>query len=631
MPFFLQAPQAGPRDTHNAASRYSGNNPNPRYSGKECPSPRSNASVLDRNTSFAKGMQQKKQVPANSAFGAIVGQATAVNKATDGMRTAKMMQTSGATKGDGTVHSFAEEEVLAFSDFMNSKLGADAQLQYLLPISSPDELFGSVADGVLLSKMINVAAPDTIDERVLNLGARNPFQVGENQNLMINAAKSIGLKVINIGSEDMIEGRPHLVLGLLWQMVKMALMARINLRNCPFLARLLQDGETLEDLLKLTPEQILLRWINFHLKEAGSNRRVHNFGTDLCDSEAYVILLKQIDPEGKCNTNILRSGADKLKRATYVVEQGARLTTEFRIRPADIVKANEKLNLGFVAALFNACPGLEPVDIELPDDDEDDREERAFRMWINSLGIERHIADLFEDMKDGIALAQLMELLQPGVVDWKRIKDPTRNIFDQIANCAHGVQRATAAKPQGFGFSLVGVDGKDLNSGNRKLTLALIWQLRRHSLLMMLSALRERSAGPLTDDAILRWANETVAASGSSRKLTSFGDASLGDSLFFADLLNAVRPGSIKREVLANTPAGRTGSQWEEDKRHDEKKANAKYVLTVARKLGCAVFLTWEDMLECRPKMMFSFCATIMGLALSEDGESDAGRRASIA
>ena len=182
----------------------------------------------------------------------------------------------------------------------------------------------------------------------------------------------------------------------------MTIQARINLRNCPFLARLLQDGETLEDLLKLTPEQILLRWINFHLKEAGSNRRVANFGHDLCDSEAYCILLKQappllhqfhhlflhrrhhhhhnhfllhhhyntttqpqpqpqprstttrvthhhhhhhhpnqIDPEGKCNTNILRGGADKLKRAAYVVEQGARLTTEFRIRPADIVKANE--------------------------------------------------------------------------------------------------------------------------------------------------------------------------------------------------------------------------------------------------------------------------------------------------
>ena len=46
---------------------------------------------------------------------------------------------------------------------------------------------------------------------------------------------------------------------------------------------------------------------------------------------------------------------------------------------------------------------------------------------------------------------------------------------------------------------------------------------------MMLSALRERSAGPITDEVILRWANEAVAASGSSRKLSSFGDASLGD------------------------------------------------------------------------------------------------------
>ena len=41
----------------------------------------------------------------------------------------------------------------------------------------------------------------------------------------------------------------------------MTIQARINLRNCPFLARLLQDGETLEDLLKLTPEQILLRGV----------------------------------------------------------------------------------------------------------------------------------------------------------------------------------------------------------------------------------------------------------------------------------------------------------------------------------------------------------------------------------
>ena len=33
---------------------------------------------------------------------------------------------------------------------------------------------------------------------------------------------------------------------------------------------------------------------------------------------------------------------------------------EFHVQASDIVKGNEKLNLGFVAALFNACPGLLP-------------------------------------------------------------------------------------------------------------------------------------------------------------------------------------------------------------------------------------------------------------------------------
>ena len=33
--------------------------------------------------------------------------------------------------------------------------------------------------------------------------------------------------------------------------------------------RLAQDGEELADLVKLPPENILVRWINYHLKEAG--------------------------------------------------------------------------------------------------------------------------------------------------------------------------------------------------------------------------------------------------------------------------------------------------------------------------------------------------------------------------
>merc|ERR1711972_560884 len=238
----------------------------------------------------------------------------------------------------------------------NTRLHGDKLLDHLLPIQSSEQLFAAVQDGMLLCKLINVAVADTIDERAINrISPSSPstFHITENLNLALNAAKGIGLTVVNIGAQDMIEGRPHLVLGLVWQLVKMSLLSKINLKEAPFLIRLLLPGETLEELLKLPPEQLLMRWFNYHLERAGVARRVENFGSSVSDCELYAHLLAQIDPERKASTTILRS--DSLtKRAEYVAAQGRRLGAEFHVRPDDIVKGNEKLNLGFVAALFNA-------------------------------------------------------------------------------------------------------------------------------------------------------------------------------------------------------------------------------------------------------------------------------------
>lgn len=46
------------------------------------------------------------------------------------------------------------------------------------------------------------------------------------------------------------------------------------------LAALLRDGETLEDLMKLSPEELLLRWANFHLENAGWEK-INNFSSDI--------------------------------------------------------------------------------------------------------------------------------------------------------------------------------------------------------------------------------------------------------------------------------------------------------------------------------------------------------------
>ncbi len=46
--------------------------------------------------------------------------------------------------------------------------------------------------------------------------------------------------------------------------------------------------------MALSPEEILLRWFNYHLEK--SSRRVNNFTGDIKDSECYTVLLNQIAP-----------------------------------------------------------------------------------------------------------------------------------------------------------------------------------------------------------------------------------------------------------------------------------------------------------------------------------------------
>ena len=62
------------------------------------------------------------------------------------------------------------------------------------------------------------------------------------------------------------------------------------MKDIPEIMRLAKDGEELADLNKLPPEQILIRWMNFHLKNAGQNE-ITNLGKDIADSKACLHVL----------------------------------------------------------------------------------------------------------------------------------------------------------------------------------------------------------------------------------------------------------------------------------------------------------------------------------------------------
>ena len=41
--------------------------------------------------------------------------------------------------------------------------------------------------------------------------------------------------------------------------------------------------------MKLSPEAILLRWVNHQLERSGTHRRCNNFTSDITDSEVAII------------------------------------------------------------------------------------------------------------------------------------------------------------------------------------------------------------------------------------------------------------------------------------------------------------------------------------------------------
>lgn len=283
------------------------------------------------------------------------------------------LQTIGGmseASSEGTTHSVRLEEQAAFSDWINFKLKNDPDLKHVLPLDqNGDNLYEAIKDGILLCKIINFSCPDTIDERAINKKNLTLYTKHENLTLALNSAQAIGCNIVNIDAHDLAKGKPHLSLGLLWQIIRIGIFNQINLEHCPGLVNLVGgDIDELSDLMKLSPENILLRWINHHLTKAGVARRIHNFTKDIQDSEIYTHLLSQIAPPGSDISIEALYIRDMHQRAEIMLQQADKLGCRSFITPAEVIKGVYKLNVAFVANLFNKFPALDipegPIHIE---------------------------------------------------------------------------------------------------------------------------------------------------------------------------------------------------------------------------------------------------------------------------
>lgn len=183
------------------------------------------------------------------------------------------------------------------------------------------------------------------------------------------------------------------------------------------LISLLLDGETLDHLMSLSPEELLLRWVNYHLMNAGT-KKICNFSEDIkvllrthtweCTTAYWKVthsgasaglagLFLPAGPDRSVRGEGLQehhqdrherperepvcfmsdcefrraTSSPRLfakeenleQRAELMLRQAARLDCRQFVSPHDVTLGNSKLNLAFVANLFNMHPALEKTEI----------------------------------------------------------------------------------------------------------------------------------------------------------------------------------------------------------------------------------------------------------------------------
>uniref|UniRef100_A0A1I8FCZ2 Calponin-homology (CH) domain-containing protein n=1 Tax=Macrostomum lignano TaxID=282301 RepID=A0A1I8FCZ2_9PLAT len=311
-------------------------------------------------------------------------------------------------------------------------------------------------------------------------------------------------------------------------------------------------------------------------------------------------------------------------RAELVLQNAELVDAKVFCPTSDIVAGNSNLNLAFVANLFHKFPSLPepgedgaedgaelaPVELARPEPisadenhagfgadafliDEDQRGENLRGNWMNSMGWHLGSTTCTTDLRSGLTLFHLYDLIRPGIVRWPRCTKTfhrMRENFERLENCNYAVE--LGRQPVGHRRR------RDLLEGNVTLTLAWPWcgsSMRAYTLAILSKLAGSAAAGKRIDErAIIAWANQRLERGG---KIWPLLNARL-----VLDLIDCLRPGSVN---YANVLEGTTEA---------ERLQNAKLAINLGWRAGAKIYALPEDIVEVKPKMVMTIFACLMQL-----------------
>lgn len=265
-------------------------------------------------------------------------------------------------KFTGVFHSYSAEELAGIVSYINRILEHNGRFSEDLPL--PDDLSTLLAftkSGVALCYILHAIQPTCINLKLLHdADDLSSLKMRENLAIALEGAAALGCQLVNIDASDILDGKVHLILGLLSQIIRKYL--EFYIIQTPYAMDIQQDlaGQAGDGGLA-TSSEVLLSWANYLLHESGTDISVQALGSDFKDGVVFLHLLHAIDPTCCSLESIALQSAQR--RVEAVLESAHRVQCDLFVTAGDILSGIADKNFKFLATLYQKWVDLHGVSL----------------------------------------------------------------------------------------------------------------------------------------------------------------------------------------------------------------------------------------------------------------------------
>uniref|UniRef100_A0A9J7Z0W8 Calponin-homology (CH) domain-containing protein n=1 Tax=Cyprinus carpio carpio TaxID=630221 RepID=A0A9J7Z0W8_CYPCA len=310
------------------------------------------------------------------------------------------------------------------------------------------DLFSDLGDGTRLLDLLEVMS----GQRMKRERGHGVFQQRANIETALNFLKNKSIKLVNINIPDIIEGKPSIILGLIWTIIlhchieelastlsygsrSSSLDSLSSLDSVPGSPRsspVPRGASPLRTRFRLSAKKALLLWVRDQCQKVGCSASVRDFKSSWRSGEVFLAILCSLRPDLVDLSQVQTSShQENLERAFHLAEKELRIPRLLEPEDIDVSNPDEKSIMTYIAQFLQYSNDLPVAD----DDFEASPSQKATEMkcWL-----ERACQELLGawNSTEGKGYAEKYQAFQNFVGTYYDQRRPVIPVLSAMRRCA---------------------------------------------------------------------------------------------------------------------------------------------------------------------------------------------------